>query len=108
MDGRWDITEDSEFVLSARGKKIAEREKGSSGNRKLISPGSKCGVTTTEDESTDEFLDEKRAVMRHLEEYNLTHESYGICHLRALRRKGFGSPLDDYELDILDKRGDED
>ena len=108
MDGRWDITEDSEFVLSARGKKIAEREKGSSGNRKLISPGIEVRSHHSEDETTDEFLDEKRAVMRRLEEYNLTHESYRICHLRALRREGFGSPLDDYELDILDKRGDGD
>ena len=38
--------------------------------------------------------DEKKAVMRPLEEYNLTRQSYRICHLRALRREGFGSPLD--------------
>ena len=49
LDRRWAVTEEGEFVLSARGKKIAEREKGSDGNRKLISPWSKCGVTTTED-----------------------------------------------------------
>ena len=44
--------------------------------------------------------------MQRLEEYNLTHESYRICHLHALRLEGLGSPLDDYELDILNKRGD--
>ena len=49
--------------------------------------------------------DEKKAVMRRLEEYDLTHESYSICHLRTLRREGLGSPLDDFELDVLDKRG---
>ena len=52
--------------------------------------------------------DEKKAVMRRLKEYDLIHESYRICHLRALRREGFGSPLDDYELDLLNKRGDRD
>ena len=54
LDGRWDITEDGEFVLSARGRKIAEWEKGSGGNRKLISPGPECGVTTNEEESMEE------------------------------------------------------
>ena len=199
LDGRWDITEGGEFVLSARGRKITEREKGSGGNRKLVSPGPKCGITTTEDESAEEagagpvgrepqwippknraeappgysqawenflvgmevfvesegqrlpgpnyrFLgeyeaskedilrnrlkvgnkgslivdpdgrghhddgevteEEKRTVMRRLGDYNLTHESHRIIHLRALRREGFGSPLDEFELDVLNNRGD--
>ena len=50
--------------------------------------------------------DQKKAVMWRPEEYNLTHESYRICHLSPLRRKGFGSPLKEFELDILGKRGD--
>ena len=54
LDGRWEVTERGEFVLSARGQKMEEREKNSGGNRKLISPGPKCGVTTTEDESAEE------------------------------------------------------
>ena len=41
-------------MLSARGKKVIEREKGSCGNHKLISQGPKCRVTTTEDESAGE------------------------------------------------------
>ena len=52
--------------------------------------------------------DEKKAVMPRLEEYDLIHQSYCICPLRPLGREGFGSPLDDYKLDILDKRGDGD
>ena len=52
LDGRWDIAEGREFVLSARGRKIEEKISG--GNRKLISPSPKCGVTTTEDESAEE------------------------------------------------------
>ena len=201
LDGRWDVTEDGEFVLSARGKKLAEKETSGTEGRKLIVPGSRCGVTTTEDESADEskvgpvgveprwipsanrteappgpsrawddflagmevfveaegqrlpgpnyrFLgeyeasrddllrhrlkvghegslvvdpdgrghhhdgevieDEKRAVERRLAEYDLDHENHRIRHLLALRREGFGSPLDDYELDLLDKRGEGD
>ena len=58
--------------------------------------------------SCEVTVDEKKEVMRLLEEYDLTHESYCICHLRALQREGLGSPLDDYELDILNKKGDGD
>ena len=53
-------------------------------------------------EATEE---EKSAVMRRLKTYDLTHESHRIVHLRALRREGFGSPLDDFELDVLNNRG---
>ena len=201
LDGRWDITEGGEFVLSARGKKIEEKEKSGGGNRKLISPDPKCRVTTMEDESTEEpragpvgveprwippknraeapagysmawenflagmevvteaegqeipgpnyrflgeyeaskedvlrqrlkvgnkgFLvvdhdgrghhhdgeateEEKSTVMRRLRSYTLKHEGHRIVHLSALRREGRGSPLDDFELDILYNRGEGD
>ena len=39
----------------------------------------------------EETKDEKRVVMRRLKDYNLTHESCSILHLRDLRREGFGS-----------------
>ena len=54
-------------------------------------------------EATEE---EKRAVMCRLEGYDLTHESCCIIHLPALRREGFGSPLNDFELSALNKKGD--
>ena len=54
-------------------------------------------------EATEE---EKRAVLLRLEGYDLTHESCHILHLCTLRCKGFGSPLDDFELDALDMKGD--
>ena len=50
--------------------------------------------------------EERRTVMGRLGDYNLTHESHRIIHLRALRREGFGSPLDEFELDVLNNRGD--
>ena len=50
--------------------------------------------------------EEKRTVMRRLGDYSLTHESHRIIHLRALRREGLGSPLDEFELDVLNNRGD--
>ena len=56
-------------------------------------------------EATEE---EKSAVMRRLRTYDLTHESHRIIHLSALRREGFGSPLDDFELDVLNNRGEGD
>ena len=56
-------------------------------------------------EATEE---EKSAVMRRLRTYDLTHESHRIVHLSALRREGFGSPLDDFELDVLNNRGEGD
>ena len=56
-------------------------------------------------EATEE---EKSAVMRRLKSYDLTHESHRIVHLSALRREGFGSPLDDFELNVLNNRGEGD
>ena len=56
-------------------------------------------------EATEE---EKDKVMRRLRSYSLVHERHCIIHLSALRREGFGSPLDDFELDVLNNRGEGD
>ena len=53
LDGRWEVTEGSKFVLSGRGKIIAAQEEGSSRKQKLIIWEAKCGLTTTEDEYMD-------------------------------------------------------
>ena len=80
-------------------------------DRQRLKVGNKGSLVVDTDgrghhDDSEATQEEKRKVMQPLESYNLTHECCHILHLCTLRREGFGSPLDKFELDVLNNRGD--